>query len=153
MLEKTTTFLIMKKIIVFILLNVNLNVFCQYKFLSINPKYPEQNKSIILKYSGKLVNSKTKISLIFCTENNYYFPEKILVCKIVNNQMVCNFKIPKNTLYFNVKIQNKGEFDNNNGNGFGFNIYKNGIPIKGTFFAEGYFAYMSRHFFNGNFDS
>ena len=129
--------------------------FCTYgqvSMLKLNTPYPEAGKEIIITYSGKLVKEGTKITCYNRNMSTFYFETKVIPCKIVDNQLVGTYTIPDSTTFFKFKVENKKEIDNNDGNGFGFNIYKNGKPIKKTFLTEGYYMDSNKYLFDENYD-
>ncbi len=131
----------------------NINIYAQTSDLVLNTLKPEAGQKITITYTGKLAKVGTKMSYILCYDENFRMPIKVIPTQLVNNQLVGSFTLPDSIGFFTIKIANKKEIDNNNGNGYGFNVYKDGKPKRGTFFAEGYSIFMNKFFFNGNIDS
>lgn len=131
----------------------NIDVYAQTSDLVLRPTNPEADQKITITYTGKLAKVGTKMSYILCYDENFRMPIKTIPTQLVNNELVGSFILPDSVGFFIVKIANKKEIDNNNGNGYGYNVYKDGQLKRGTFFAEGYSIFMNKFFFNGNIDS
>jgi thiol-disulfide isomerase/thioredoxin len=138
----------------FILLSIlSIKVFAQTSGVTLNTSKPETGQQIIVTYSGKLVKEGTKMTCILHYTPLNYTPSKGITTSIINNQLVGSFTIPDSVTYFYVVISNKKAFDNNEGRGYGFNIYKEGNPVKWTFLSEGNSIFLNKWAFNGEIDT
>jgi thiol-disulfide isomerase/thioredoxin len=142
----------MKSCLLVILCAINFCCFGQISTVVVNPSKPEAGQRITVTYTGKLVKEGTKMTCISHNSNLIYSETKVVPCKMIDNQLIGVFTLSDSVSYFTFKIENKKEIDNNDGNGFGFNIYKDGKAAKRTFLTEGYFMYLNRNLFNGNYD-
>ncbi len=120
--------------------------------LLLSSPYPEAGQKITISYSGKLAKEGTKITCYNRNLSTFYFETKVIPCKIVDNQLIGTFTLPDSASFFAFKIENKKETDNNDGNGFGFNVYKNEKPIKKTFLTEGFYMDLNKYLFGENYD-
>ena len=138
----------------FLLLSLlSIKVCSQTSSVVLNKSRPEVGQQITVTYSGKLVKEGTKMACtLYYTPLNYQ-PSKGIVTQIINNQLVGSFTIPDSVTYFQIVISNKKEYDNNEGKGYGFNIYQGDKPIKWTFLSEGYSIYWNKYNFNGEIDT
>ena len=138
----------------FLLLNIiTVNAYTQISGITVNPSKPEAGQKITITYIGELAKEGTKMSIILQHTPLNYSPIKGIPTQIINSQLVGSFTLPDSVSYFYIKIANKKEVDNNNGIGYGFNIYKNGKPARGTFLSEGYSIFWNKWNFNGDIDS
>lgn len=135
----------MKNYLLIILFAINFCCCGQVSTVVLNPANPEAGQRITVTYTGKLVKAGTKMTCISHNLNLSYSENKVIPCKLIDNQLIGAFTLSDSVSYFTFKIENKKEIDNNDGNGFGFNIYKNGKPAKQTFLTEGYFTSMNRN--------
>ncbi len=142
----------MKTALFLILSIVALNSYGQAPTLLLSSLYPEAGQKITISYSGKLAKEGTKITCFNRNWSTFYFETKVIPCKMIDNQLIGTYTIPDSTTFFAFKVENKKEIDNNDGNGFGFNIYKNGKPIKKTFLTEGNYMDLNKYLFNENYD-
>ena len=94
----------------------------------------------------------TKMYHIFCFDDNYRMPEKGIATQLINNQLIGSFILPDLVSFFTIKIVHKKETDNNNGDGYGFNVYERNKFKRGTFFSQGYTSYWNKFNFNGDFN-
>ncbi len=142
----------MKSYLPFFLLFIAICTHGQGSNVILNTPYPEAGQQITFTYSGKLAKEGTRITCFNRNWSTFYFGTKVIPCKIVDNQLVGTFTLPDSASFFGFKIENKNEIDSNDGNGFGFNVYKNGKPIKKTFITEGYYMDLNKYSFGGDFD-
>ncbi len=141
------------KYFLFLLLNIiPLWAYTQISHLNLNTSKPEAGQKITVTYSGKLAKEGTKMSYILRFDDNYRMPVKVILTQLVNNQLIGSFTLPDSVSYFMIKIANKKEIDNNNGEGYGFNIFEGGKLKRGTFFSQGYTSYWNKFNFNGDFN-
>lgn len=140
----------MKHTLIFFLSILSANIYAQS--VTLNTPTPEAGQQITVTYTGKLVKEGTKISCVLQHTPSNYSPTKGIPTKIINNQLVGSFTLPDSVTFFHIVISNKKEYDNNDGKGYGFNIYKNGKPIKWTFLSEGHSIFWNKVNFNGNID-
>lgn len=144
----------MKKQLLFIFLLLFIeNLFAQESKLTIHPSKPEAGDSIKIIYTGNLAKPGTEMQCIY----NYMGDNKHNILFINSffeeSKIIGRLRLPDSVLYFTVKIINKEEFDNNNGKTYGFNIYENGKPKKGTFFTQGASEFYNDYYFNAKVDT
>ncbi len=142
----------MRNVLIVFAIIFQIKLSAQNAVLNFNTIYPEAGKKVTFTYTGKLAKKGTKISYICHYLGSNFVSEKSIPYKVKNNSFVGSFIIPDSVMYVNIKIENKKEFDNNKGKGFGFNIYKNWKPIKGTYFAEGQALMLNDLLLNADVD-
>jgi thiol-disulfide isomerase/thioredoxin len=130
------------------------NCYSQKTFIKLNTKLPQAGQEIILKYSGKLAIEGSKMFVIIHNSSLIDGDIKRIPTTLKKNKLIGKLYIPDSTSFFVIKVENKNEIDNNEGKGYGFNIYNGKKPIKGTYFTEGYFSWYNKIAYNGeiNFD-
>jgi thiol-disulfide isomerase/thioredoxin len=143
----------MKSTILLLLGLLSVKGFSQTSSVKLNKSKPEVGEQVIVTYSGKLVKEGTKMECVLHYTPQSYIPSRGIPTSIINNQLVGTFTIPDSVTYFYIVIFNKKEYDNNEGKGYGFNIYKNGNPVKWTFLSEGNSIFFNKFFFNGDVDT
>jgi thiol-disulfide isomerase/thioredoxin len=136
----------MKSYLFIILYTIDFCCFGQVSTVVLNPSNPEAGQRITVTYTGKLVKAGTKMTCLSHNINLSYSENKVIPCKLIDNQLIGVFTLSDSVSYFSFKIENKKEIDNNDGNGYGFNIYKDGKPAKRTFLTEGYFMNSNRNY-------
>lgn len=141
----------MKHTLIFFLSILSVNIYAQN--VTLNTSTPEAGQKITVTYTGGLVKEGTKMSCVLQHTPSNYSPIKGIPTKTINNQLVGSFTLPDSVTFFYIVVSNKKEYDNNDGKGYGFNIYKNGKPIKWTFLSEGHSIYWNKFNFNGNINN
>ena len=129
------------------------NLFVQNQALRIHPLQPEAGDTVTVTYSGDLAKPDTEMSYFFSYMGDNRFKNEIISSELQDNILTGRFRLPDTVLYVSIKITNGKEFDNNNGQGYGFNVYENGKPKKGTFFTEGAKILLNDYFFNAKVDT
>ena len=143
-----------KLTILFISIVYSTYLFPSNSVLNISTNKPETESTLTLTYGGFLAKKGgTKMSCIFLYLDSNYFIEKNVSTKLIGDSLIGKIEIPSRVSYCIVTIRNKNDYDNNDGNGFGFNIYKSGFPVKGTFFVQGYSKLLNDLFFDGKNDA
>lgn len=129
------------------------SVFSQNQTLIIHPAKPQSGDTITITYTGNLAKPDTELSYFFNYLSDNRFKNEIIPSEFLYNKIVGRFRLPDTVLYVSIRITNGEEFDNNNGQGYGFNVYENGKPKKGTFFTEGGKILLNDYFFNAKVDT
>jgi len=144
----------MKKIFFFSFLIYFTSSLCaQNQVLTIHPLKPESGDTVTVTYIGDLAKPDTEISYFFNYMGENRFKNEIIPSEFQNNKITGRFKLPDTVLYVSIKITNGKEFDNNRDKGYGFNVYENGKPKKGTFFTQGAVSLYNKYFFNAKVDT
>lgn len=144
----------MKKIFFFSFLIYFTSSLCaQNQVLTIHPLKPESGDTVTVTYIGDLAKPDTEISYFFNYMGENRFKNEIIPFEFQNNKITGRFKLPDTVLYVSIKITNGKEFDNNRDKGYGFNVYENGKPKKGTFFTQGAVSLYNKYFFNAKVDT
>lgn len=144
----------MKKIFFFsFLINFTSSLCAQNQVLTIHPLKPESGDTVTVTYIGDLAKPDTEISYFFNYMGENRFKNEIIPSEFQNNKITGRFKLPDTVLYVSIKITNGKEFDNNRDKGYGFNVYENGKPKKGTFFTQGAVSLYNKYFFNAKVDT
>ncbi len=144
----------MKKIFFFSFLIYFTSSLCaQNQVLTIHPLKPESGDTVTVTYIGDLAKPDTEISYFFNYMGENRFKNEIIPSEFQNNKITGRFKLPDSVLYVSIKITNGKEFDNNRDKGYGFNVYENGKPKKGTFFTQGAVSLYNKYFFNAKVDT
>jgi thiol-disulfide isomerase/thioredoxin len=144
----------MKKIFFFSFLIYFISSLCaQNQVLTIHPLKPESGDTVTVTYIGDLAKPDTEISYFFNYMGENRFKNEIIPSEFQNNKITGRFKLPDTVLYVSIKITNGKEFDNNRDKGYGFNVYENGKPKKGTFFTQGAVSLYNKYFFNAKVDT
>lgn len=147
------TVLSLQKYLCLVLITLTNNYsFSQNNSLIISPNKPENGQKVELTYHGRLVKEGTKMYVILQFSNLSLTPTFSINAEIQNNALVGSFVLPDSISFFYIKIANIKDIDNNNGKGFGFQVFKNGCPLKGAYLTEGYFFGLKSFQFNGNVD-
>ena len=103
--------------------------------LTIIPSKLEVDKEVKYTYTGKLAKAGTEITAVLFSIKNTR--EKIVTTKINENKIEWLLNIPDSIVYVLFKIKNGTESDVNNNLGYGFNVYQDGKPVKGTYLIQG----------------
>lgn len=128
----------MKKTVLFLALIITVfTVNAQQPIFRIIPIQPEIGDTVKVTYSGELAREGTSMSYIFHYLDEVAYKSNLIPSKLIGNILTGSFLLPTDVLFVTIKFENGIEYDNNNGKGFGFKVYDNGKPKKGTFFAQG----------------
>lgn len=135
----------MKKVITaIVLLFMTISISAQNQVLSIKPTHLEANKKIVFTYTGNLNQEGIEVSANLLTFENSNI--QIVKTELKNKKVVWTMNIPDSVIYIIFKITNGQNTDTNNNRGFGFNIYKKGKPVPGTYALEGIFNLIGSSF-------
>ena len=105
--------------------------------LTIIPSKLEVDKEVKYTYTGKLAKAGTEITVgLFTIKNGN---NKTIKTELNGNKIEWSLNIPDSIVYVLFKIKNGAETDSNNGFGYGFNVFQNGKPVKGTYLLQGIF--------------
>lgn len=129
------------------------STFAQTQSLIIHPVKPQSGDSVTITYTGNLAKPGTEMSFFFSYMGDNRFKNEIIPSKFQDNKITGRFRLPDTVLYVSIKITNEKEFDNNNGKGYGFNVYENGKPKKGTFFTHGASVLYNEYFMKAKVDT
>ena len=112
--------------------------------LTIIPSKLEVDKEVKYTYTGKLAKAGTEITVgLFTIKNGN---NKTIKTELNGNKIEWSLNIPDSIVYVLFKIKNGDETDSNNGLGYGFNVFQNGKPVKGTFLLQGIFNILGSDF-------
>ena len=107
--------------------------------LTIKPSKIEAGKDIRFTYTGKLAKADTKVTVILMTLNNN-IPVNIET-ELKGNKLEWKLTVPDSIGYVGYTIRNTNESDNNNFL-YGFNVYKKGKLIRGSYLLQAVFNIM-----------
>jgi len=119
-----------------LLFGISISMYSQ-QALTIKPSRIEAGKSIRFTYTGKLAKADTKVTAILMTLNTSIPVE--VETNLNGNKLEWTLTVPDSIGYIGYAIRNANEADNNNNVGYGFNVYKNGKPVQGTYLLQGVF--------------
>ena len=112
--------------------------------LTIKPSKIQAGENIRFTYTGKLAKADTKVTAILLTLNTS-IPLDVET-KLNGNKLEWNLTVPDSIGYIGYAIRNANKADNNNNFGYGFNVYKKGRPVEGTYLLQGVFNMLGGGF-------
>jgi len=101
-----------------------------------NPVQVKAKTEIEFTYSGKLAKAGTEVRAVFFQLKGGSNKEIKTELKD-DNKLVWKLNISDSVVYVLFSIKNGDEVDENGGQGFGFNVHKNGRVVPGSYAAEG----------------
>lgn len=131
------------------------NSYAQTEGVTLTTKMPEAGQKITVAYRGRLAIKGSKMFAVVYKSSRIDTDIKRIPTVVKENQLIGDITLPDSTSFFVIKIENKNEIDNNGGEGYCFNIFKDSKPLKGTYFTQGYVTYLNKNLFKGeiNFDT
>jgi len=126
----------MKKLFSTVLFFLICNSMYTQNKLTINPSKVQLGQEITYTYTGKLAKTGTTVTAILYTLINDI--EKTVKIEFKENKLEWKLNIPDSVVYVSFKVKNGDDIDNNNGTGYGFNVYQNEKPVPGTYLIQGF---------------
>jgi len=114
------------------------------KTLTTDSSEVKQGQEVTYTYTGKLAKAGTEVTAILYTLN--HDNEKIIKIEFKENKLEWKLIIPDSVVYVSFKVKNSDDIDNNNGAGYGFNVYQNEKPVPGTYLIQGFIILTSKSY-------
>lgn len=139
----------MKNLFTWCFLFVCFQTISQTPKLTLSTEFPEPGQEITFTYEGRLVNANARVECVYFHTPKAYQPNFGVPITIKENKIVGKLILPDTVTYVSIIISdNDKDVETNNGQGFGFNLFKDQKLIPGTLLAEGYSMQWRKHYYD-----